>query len=285
MSNGVKTVRRMGGVGLAVCLAGAAMAMTGCNTNRGQGTIRALTDRNEALRQDLETCQSEREISRQALAKRDSTIAEQRTLIAQLRTTNLESAQAMERWGNQLGGIAFSQIDPMADMELRRFAESNPDLVTYDSSLGMLRFKSDLTFDSGSDVVKPGAKASLSSLASVLNSSAASKYDIRVVGHTDNQPISAPTAQRGHPTNMHLSCHRAISVRKELTAVGVAPERIEAAGRGEFDPLVPNNASGGTPANRRVEIYLVRRIESGAPIGGAAAEVPEQVPAAPEIMK
>src|SRR5690606_25093060 len=136
--------------------------------------------------QDLETCESERTIAQQALATRDKTIAEQRGLIAQLRSANLESAQAMEDWGNRLGGIAFSQLDPMADMELRRFAESNPELVTYDSSLGMLRFKSDLTFDSGSDVVKAGAKASLSSLAGVLNSSAAGKYDIRVVGHTDN---------------------------------------------------------------------------------------------------
>ncbi len=277
-------MRRMA---LVVCIAGGALAMTGCNTTKEQGTIRALTDRNEALRQDLEACRSEQTISQQALVTRDKTIAEQRSLIAQLRTSNLESARVMEEWGDRLGGIAFSQVDPLADMELRRFAESNPELVTYDSSLGMLRFKSDLTFDSGSDVVKPGAKASLSALAGVLNSSAAGKYDIRVVGHTDNQPISAPTAQRGHRTNMHLSCHRAISVRQELTSVGVAPDRIEAAGRGEFDPVVANNTKGGTPANRRVEIYLVRRIESGAPapVGGAQAEVPEQRPSAPEIMK
>ena len=275
-------MRRMA---LVVCIAGGALAMTGCNTTKEQGTIRALTDRNEALRQDLETCESERTIAQQALVQRDKTIGEQRSLIAQLRSSNLESAKVMEEWGDRLGGIAFSDVDPMAHMELRRFAESNPDLVTYDSQLGMLRFKSDLTFDSGSDVVKPGAKASLSALAGVLNSSAAGKYDIRVVGHTDNQPISAPTAQRGHRTNMHLSCHRAISVRQELASVGVAPDRIEAAGRGEFDPVVANNASGGTAANRRVEIYLVRRMESTAPVEPATAEVPVQRPTAPEIMK
>jgi hypothetical protein len=80
-------------------------------------------------------------------------------------------------------------------------------------------------------------------------------YEVNIVGHTDSQRISDATARR-HPTNMHLSCHRAISVRSVLASMGVPAGRMEAAGWGEFRPMVANTSSGNTPQNRRVEIYL-----------------------------
>ena len=115
----------------------------------------------------------------------------------------------------------------------------------------------------------------------MLTSNEAQGYDVVVVGHTDSQRISSGTAQR-HPTNMHLSAHRAISVRKVLGDRGVAWERIQAAGWGEHRPAVPNNANGGTAENRRVEIYLVPSTFRG-PSGSAApaptANQPTESPA------
>jgi flagellar motor protein MotB len=60
-----------------------------------------------------------------------------------------------------------------------------------------------------------------------------------------------------HPTNRHLSAHRAIAVARALEQGGVPGDRIMIAGWGEYRPTAPNNPRGGTPANRRVEIYLV----------------------------
>jgi chemotaxis protein MotB len=155
----------------------------------------------------------------------------------------------------RLDNMEFTRLDPVTDDALRRLADQYPNLIRYDADRGMLRFASDLTFASGSAEVQAAAKNSLAALAGILKSGAASGYDVRVVGHTDSQRISANTAQR-HPTNMHLSAHRAIAVRRELIGMGVPAGRIMAAGWGEHRPVVANAANGNTPANRRVEVYL-----------------------------
>jgi chemotaxis protein MotB len=76
-----------------------------------------------------------------------------------------------------------------------------------------------------------------------------------IMGHTDAQKISPGTAQR-HPTNVHLSAHRAISVRSALGSMGVPSDKMFVAGWGEFRPVAANGPKGECAANRRVEIYL-----------------------------
>lgn len=187
--------------------------------------------------------------------------------------------------GNRISGLQFSELDPETDRMLSELARQYPDLIIYDSATGMLRFAADLTFDSGSDAVRESAKAPIAQLAKILTSAAATQYEVVVVGHTDSQRISARTAQR-HPTNMHLSAHRAISVRNELVGLGVAAPKIQAAGWGEFRPLVPNTPSGNTPQNRRVEIFLRRATgDVSTPPPQAPASAPAPTPRTPEIVK
>lgn len=181
--------------------------------------------------------------------------------------------QAMETISDlegRLDGMQFSQLDPVTDDALRQLAGRYPNMVRYDADRGMLRFSSDLTFASGSADVQAQAKNSLAALANILKSNEALAYDVRVVGHTDSQPISAKTRQR-HPSNMHLSAHRAISVRRELVTLGVPASRVMAAGWGEFRPAVANSANGNTPANRRVEIYLFPGSDGGSSSFGSTA--------------
>jgi len=138
--------------------------------------------------------------------------------------------------------------------ELANLAATNPQLMSYDRKRGMVKFTSDLTFASGSDEAGREAAESLAQLAQILNAPIAAKYEVRIVGHTDNVPIRYAAAK--HPTNWHLSVHRAIAVEKVLHKAGVAPVRINVAGYGEHRPLV-TNATNGNRANRRVEIFLV----------------------------
>ena len=139
----------------------------------------------------------------------------------------------------------------------------------------MLRFSSDLTFASGSDAVTTQGQESLADLAEILKAPEATGYELEIVGHTDSERISSRTAQR-HPTNMHLSAHRAISVRRQLITMGLPANQISAAGWGEHRPLVPNSATGGTPQNRRVELFI--RPSSSGQTGGFAT-VPDTVDA------
>ena len=241
-----------------------AAGLTGCGvtqTDYDRLVIenRTLGNRNQELVASLEECEAARDALGSTRTSSDSSIT---SLQAQLREkdallTDYEAAIAdLEA---RMQGLSFGALDPITDAALADLAASHPDLLSYDSAQGMLRFNSDLTFGSGSDTVSDGAKATLRALASILKGSSAAQYDLIIVGHTDSQRIGANTARR-HPSNMHLSCHRAISVRKELMGLGVAGSKIQAAGWGDQRPLVPNTASGNTPANRRVEIYLGRSV-------------------------
>lgn len=138
---------------------------------------------------------------------------------------------------------------------LEEFAEKE-DMVTYDASTGIVKFKSDLLFKSGSDAVLPAAAAAVKSLSVILNTKEATEFDIIIAGHTDDQPIRF--ARANHPTNWHLSVHRAISVLNIMSANSVAQKRLSVRGFGALRPVVPNDpGSKGNPQNRRVELYIV----------------------------
>ena len=121
------------------------------------------------------------------------------------------------------------------------------------------RWKGDLLFALGSDVVKDSAKASLQAFANIAKSSAAAKFDVIVVGHTDNIRIAREDTKKLHPTNWHLSAHRSIAVNSLLIQYGVPAGKTGVMGYGEYRPIDSNSTEKGRQQNRRVEIYLVNR--------------------------
>jgi len=148
-----------------------------------------------------------------------------------------------------------SPLPAEVEVALGDIANDYPDIFEFDAAKGMLRFKSDVTFDSGSAQLTAKANEVIAKLAPVLNSAAASNLEIKVVGHTDNVPISRAATRQQHPTNMYLSAHRAISVRDQLVRDGVSAPRFQVAGYGEYRPIA-SNGSNGSRENRRVELYL-----------------------------
>jgi chemotaxis protein MotB len=218
---------------------------------------RSLADQLTRAEQERDEFRNAVDQLRQQLSREQQANLDLRNQVGSLRSQLDNAANQLAAFGQRLDSARFGELDAETDALLRQLADQYPDLITYDADRGRLRFSSDLTFDSGSADVKSSARASLEALARILNSSSASGYEVHVVGHTDSQRISSNTARR-HPTNMHLSCHRAISVRDVLVEMGVPPGKMEAAGWGEFRPLVANSPSGNTPQNRRVEIYLSR---------------------------
>ncbi len=109
-----------------------------------------------------------------------------------------------------------------------------------------------LLFASASWTVDQKGKKALEQLAVVL----AENPDLNVIveGHTDNDELNGKTAVKD---NWDLSVMRATSIVKILTAnPGVDPEKITAAGRSEYVPLVPNDSPEGKAKNRRTEIII-----------------------------
>jgi chemotaxis protein MotB len=80
-------------------------------------------------------------------------------------------------------------------------------------------------------------------------------WALQVDGHTDIRPIASPT----FPSNWDLSTARAISVVRYLISRGVSPQRLVAAGHGEFQPLEQGADEASLRRNRRIELKLTNR--------------------------
>lgn len=113
-----------------------------------------------------------------------------------------------------------------------------------------------ILFDSGKAEVKKEGIEALQKVADVLRKT--SDQDIVVAGYTDNVPIKGKLV-KVYPSNWELSAARAISVVKILTAHGVDPKLISAAGYGEYRPVADNDTPEGRAKNRRMEIILMPR--------------------------
>ena len=140
------------------------------------------------------------------------------------------------------------------NMALKSFAKSN-EMVSFDEATGVLKFKSDLLFKSGSAVVVDAAKSGIASLSTIMDSEQATQFDLVVAGHTDSDPITHIGAK--HPTNWHLSAHRAISVLEMMKSNGISAKRLSVRGFADQRPIQPNDTKEGKAANRRVEIYVI----------------------------
>jgi len=140
---------------------------------------------------------------------------------------------------------------------LEDFAKEH-EMVSFDESRGIVKFESDLLFEKGSDNVAPSAIEAVKLLCGILNSEQGKKFDIIIAGHTDDIPILKPSTKAKHPTNWHLSAHRAISVLDAMAGNNIDQKRMSVRGFSEYRPVAPNKPDkGGNPQNRRVEIYIV----------------------------
>lgn len=116
----------------------------------------------------------------------------------------------------------------------------------------VVRFADQVFFDLGKADLKQEAVAILDKLGPILKDI---PNPIRVEGHTDNWPIK--TAQ--FPSNWELSTHRAPRViRYMVEELGFDPNKLSAAGYGEYRPVAPNDTAENRALNRRVDIVIMR---------------------------
>jgi chemotaxis protein MotB len=108
-------------------------------------------------------------------------------------------------------------------------------------------------FASGSATPRPETLPTLRRIAASLSRTL---YDVRVEGHTDNVPIH--TAE--FDSNWELSTARATRIaRLFLDLKAMPPDRISAAGYGEFHPVARNDTADGRAENRRVDLVVLPR--------------------------
>lgn len=100
-----------------------------------------------------------------------------------------------------------------------------------------------VNFDTGKASLRPESFAQLDGVVEYMAHKKSARIEIS--GHTDNV---------GNPkTNKALSEKRAEACRDYLVSKGIAPDRIEAVGVGDEQPIAPNDSEEGRQKNRRIE--------------------------------
>ncbi len=173
---------------------------------------------------------------------------------------------------------------------LAELAKQNPDIMEFDAARGVVKFKGDVTFASGSSELTPKAREVITRFSQIINGGVAGKFDLLVAGHTDNVVVSNPkTLAAGHKDNWFLSAHRAISVAAEMRKDAVAASRLGVAGYADQRPVASNATAEGKAQNRRVEVLILpggAGTAAPAPaVEKAPAAAPEIAPAAPSMNK
>ncbi len=118
-----------------------------------------------------------------------------------------------------------------------------------------------MLYKSGSYEINDRAEQTLSKIAKIIMDY--KDYDVLIEGNTDNVPVNtlAPS-MKNIRNNWDLSALRASSVVQYLIDhFGVAPKRLTAGGRGEFNPIASNDTELGKQRNRRTQIIITPKLD------------------------
>lgn len=215
-------------------------------------SLMAERDQSQAMAQTLAN-------EREQLAQRAAQL-EQELSVAERRLQNYanESSELRQRYVSLLDQ-AKSQTNPLSQSTTQRFEELARKYpgFEFDPQTGVSKFHSDILFSSGSDVIASQGTELLREFADIMNSGDAGKFNILIVGHTDDQRIAKAATRQKHPTNWHLSTNRANSVALTLSKAGLKENRMGVAGYSMYQPVAPNKDSKGRAQNRRVEIFVL----------------------------
>jgi len=222
--------------------------------------------------------------AKQQIAERDAKLSQAQTTIDQLNQNILALRQQLQQLAAALDASeakSKAQEVQIADLGKRlnaALANKVEELARYRSEFfGRLRavlgnrsdirivgdrfvFQSEVLFPIASADLTDEAKQKLVPVAQALKEIAAKippdiNWVLRVDGHTDARPIHTPQ----FASNWELSTARAISVVRFFISQGVPPDRLAAAGFGQYDPIDPGNSEDAYRRNRRIELKLTDR--------------------------
>lgn len=128
--------------------------------------------------------------------------------------------------------------------------------VKVDKTVVFVNLSDKMLFQSGSSSLTPRAQEVLGKIAEIVKSRP--DLEVMVEGYTDNVPIKNNCIE----DNWDLSVKRATSVVRVLqNAYNIDPNRLIAAGRGEYNALATNATPEGRSTNRRTRIIILPRLD------------------------
>ncbi len=133
----------------------------------------------------------------------------------------------------------------------------NVEVILQDDQSVKVSVQGPMLFDLGKAELKVETASFLDSIAGVIKQN---NYEIQIVGHTDDYPVST----MDFPSNWELSAMRATKVARYLIEQGgIEPGRFSVIGHSKYRPKLPNISNDNKALNRRVEIIITRKEYSG----------------------
>ncbi len=203
----------------------------------------------ETLNQQIAALRSQLAAIEQALDASEKKAKDSQTQIADLgQRLNVALAQKVQEL-NKYRSDFFGR--------LREILGNRPDIRIVGDRFVL---QSELLFETGKAELRPEARAEIDKIATaIIELSQKIPADIawvlRVDGHTDVRPIAGPVFK----SNWDLSAARAIAVVQYLAIKSIPPQRLVAAGFGEFQPLDTEKNEEAYKRNRRIEFKLTER--------------------------
>lgn len=147
----------------------------------------------------------------------------------------------------------MTEIKKMLEQEIGKEGYSDKVKVNLTSEGLEIIIQDAVLFKSGEAEIVNDVSPLLSKLSTMLHDL---DNKVKVVGHTDNVPISTARFR----SNSDLSAMRAINVMNYMvTSTGITADRAYIEAHGEYMPKYDNNTEEGRAKNRRVEIIVIRK--------------------------
>lgn len=127
--------------------------------------------------------------------------------------------------------------------------------IKVDKTVVFINLSDKMLYKSGSSELTPKADEVLAKIAKIIESRP--ELEVMIEGYTDNVPIKNSCLV----DNWDLSVKRSTSVVRALqTKYNINPNRLIAAGRGEYNTLVPNDSAENKAINRRTRIIIMPKL-------------------------
>jgi chemotaxis protein MotB len=204
--------------------------------------VEVLNQQIAALRRQLAAIQQALDISEQKNTDSQARIAD---LGQRLNLAMAQKVQELSQYRSDFFG------------KLRQILGNRPDVRIVGDRFVL---QSEVFFDTSKADLKPEAAVELDKVATALTEldkqiPSDIQWVLRIDGHTDVRPMTGPNFK----SNWDLSAARAIAVVKYLVSKGVSPQRLVAAGFGEFQPIDTGTTEDAYKRNRRIEFKLTER--------------------------
>lgn len=209
------------------------------------GQIQGFQHQMDQLRREMATVKGERKALNDQISVLGDALEQSRDRIQTLSQALAQKEEGLKQPGRDHQALVAQLKEGIQQKEVQ--------ISTLEEKLS-IRFLDRILFEPGSANITPHGRQVLRKVAEGLKK--LPDTEIRVEGHTDNQPLSE-AARAIYVDNLDLSGKRAAAVARTLRAMGVDPTTISASGYSMYRPVASNDTPEGRQLNRRIEIVLV----------------------------